>query len=135
MPDAFQFVMTEHAAWRPTKEGHHRVFALSDGGQWLVTTQGNEPLMRPLIAGEQQPRLDIFALPEGMLSEVPELARALSAMGIVARFRTLDLWDAIGTAIIRQVIRATQAKRLPGLLQHLWTTQHLHEWRWLCTLP
>ena len=36
----------------------------------------------------------------------------MAALGIVARFRTSDLWEAIATAIIRQVVRAAQAKRL-----------------------
>ncbi|MGH4012583.1 MAG: hypothetical protein ACRDSL_01320 [Pseudonocardiaceae bacterium] len=48
----------------------------------------------------------------GVLSEVPELAIALKQLGTVVRFRNADLWDAIGTAIIRQVIRAGQSKKL-----------------------
>ena len=36
----------------------------------------------------------------------------MAALGTVARFRTTDLWEAIATAIIRQVVRAVQAKRL-----------------------
>ncbi|WP_207709599.1 DNA glycosylase family protein [Actinomadura macrotermitis] len=43
----------------------------------------------------------------------PPLAAALRDLGPVARFRTPSLWDAIATAIIRQVIRAGQAR-----LQH-----------------
>ena len=44
--------------------------------------------------------------------EAPELSSALAALGTVARFRTSDLWEAIATAIIRQVVRAAHAKRL-----------------------
>lgn len=35
---------------------------------------------------------------------------ALKARGPVARLRTLNLWEAVATAIIRQVIRADQAR-------------------------
>lgn len=107
MSSAFNLVMTEHAAWRNTAHGHHRVFALDDdGGQWLVTVDRHEMLSRPLIAGAQQPQADVFVLPDGAAAEVLELENALRRLGLVARFRTLDLWEAIGTAIIRQVIRA-----------------------------
>ena len=112
MPDKFRFVMTEHPAWRITEQGGYRVFALPDGGQWLVTTQGGELLSRPLVAGSDQPQLDVFRLPESAMSEAPELLEALTSLGTVARFRTPDLWEAIATAIIRQVIRAAHAKRL-----------------------
>jgi DNA-3-methyladenine glycosylase II len=41
-----------------------------------------------------------------------ELGGSLSALGPVTRYRNLDLWDALATAIVRQVIRAGQSKRL-----------------------
>jgi DNA-3-methyladenine glycosylase II len=40
----------------------------------------------------------------------PPLRRALDVQGPVARLRNPDLWDAVATAIIRQVIRADQAR-------------------------
>ena len=114
MTETFRFVITEHAAWRSTERGRYRVFALPDGGQWLVRVRGSEVLSRPLVASSGEPRFDVFALPRpGMAGrEVPELFSALAALGTVARFRTSDLWEAIATAIIRQVVRAAQAKRL-----------------------
>lgn len=114
MPETFRFVITEHAAWRITERGRHRVFALPDGGQWLVRVSGSEVLSCPLVASTGEPRFDVFALPRpGMARrEAPELSSALAALGTVARFRTSDLWEAIATAIIRQVVRAAQAKRL-----------------------
>lgn len=112
MSETFRFVMTEHPAWRITGQGSYRVFALPDGGQWLVTIQGGELLSRPLIAGGRQPQPDVFRLPESAMIGAPELCEALACLGTVARFRTPDLWEAIATAIIRQVIRAAHAKRL-----------------------
>ncbi|MGH3888980.1 MAG: hypothetical protein ACRDSZ_20895 [Pseudonocardiaceae bacterium] len=111
MSNTFDFVMTEHPAWLPTN-GYHRVLALPDGGRHLVTVSGRQLVRRPLVSGVSEPTLDVFTLSNGMLSEVPELATAVVGLGPVARFRNADLWDAIGTAIIRQVIRAGQSKKL-----------------------
>jgi DNA-3-methyladenine glycosylase II len=114
MSETFRFVMAEHAAWRIAQHGRHRVFALPDGGQWLVRVIAGELLSFPLIAASGEPRFDVFTLlrPEMATAEVPELFTALAALGAVARFRTSDLWEAIATAIIRQVVRAAHAKRL-----------------------
>lgn len=111
MSTTFDFAMTEHPAWL-TADGRQRVFALPDGGRHWVTVSGSELVRRPLVSGVSEPTLDVFTLSNGMLSEVPELATALVGLGTVARFRNADLWDAIGTAIIRQVIRAGQSKKL-----------------------
>jgi hypothetical protein len=91
---------------------YRRVFALSDGGRYLFTVRGRELVPYPLTVGSSEPTLDAFTMPNGVLSEVPELATALVSLGSVARFRNADLWDAIGTAIIRQVIRAVQSRKL-----------------------
>jgi DNA-3-methyladenine glycosylase II len=112
MTDSYQFVLTEHAAWRTTPSGNRRIFVLPDGGQWLVTIDGGELLPRPLAAGNARPRLDVFTVVEPAVSEVPPLFEALARLGAVARFRTPDLWEAIATAIIRQVIRASHARHL-----------------------
>lgn len=112
MSETFRLVMTDHPAWRITGQGGYRVFAPSDGGQWLVTIKGGELLSRPLVAGSDQPQPDVFRLPESGMTGVPELFEALASLGPVVRFRTPDLWEAIATAIIRQVIRAAQAKKL-----------------------
>jgi DNA-3-methyladenine glycosylase II len=114
MSETFHFVMTEHAAWRVTERGRYRVFTLPDGGRWLVRANGAELLSSPLIPSSGEPQFNVFTLrrPKMATPEAPELFAALSALGNVARFRTSDLWEAMATAIIRQVVRASQAKRL-----------------------
>jgi hypothetical protein len=52
----------------------------------------------------------VFTLPGPAARDVPELGPALGSLGAVARFANPSLWDAIGTAIIRQVVRAAQAR-------------------------
>ena len=114
MSETSRFVITEHAAWRITERGRNRIFALPDGGQWLVRDSGGELLSFPIIASSGEPRFDAFTLLRSKMAApaAPELFAALSALGTVTRFRTSDLWEAIATAIIRQVVRAAQAKRL-----------------------
>lgn len=103
--------MTEHPAWLPFDGGHRRVFASPDGGRHLCVVNGRDVKTQPLVGGAE-PVSDAFALRAGALGDIPQLAGALDRLGTVARFRNADLWDAIGTAIIRQVIRAGQSKKL-----------------------
>jgi DNA-3-methyladenine glycosylase II len=111
MPRTFDFVMTEHAGWMPTAGGSHRVFVMPDGGRWLATVHEGVLRLDPLDRSTSAPVQDHFSLPK-MLRTVPDLGQALRGLGTVIRLRNADLWDAIGTAIIRQVIRAGQSKRL-----------------------
>jgi DNA-3-methyladenine glycosylase II len=106
------YVMTEHAAWLPTDCGWRRVFAMSMDEQWLVRVDGGSVTVDALTNGSGGPEWDSFALPADTMTEIPDLTAAVAALGIVTRFRNADLWDALGTAVIRQVIRAGQSKKL-----------------------
>jgi DNA-3-methyladenine glycosylase II len=112
MNDTFDFVMTDHAGWLPADAGRHRVFVTAGGGRWLATAHDGMVALHPLALGTAKPVLDVFDLSVGPLTGVPELATALRGLGSTARFRNSDLWDAIGIAIMRQVIRAGQSKKL-----------------------
>lgn len=111
MSETFDLVMTEHAAWLPMDGGSLRVLATPDGGRWLATVQDCMLAFDPLTGTGAEPMREVFTLSDG-LDAVPELATALRGLGSVLRLRNTNLWDAIGVAIIRQVIRAGQAKRL-----------------------
>jgi DNA-3-methyladenine glycosylase II len=108
------FVISEHPAWSTAVDGGRlRVFAMPDGGRWLVHTTGTEFSLHPLGPAETpRPVYDTFRLPPDALHEVPELACALTGLGTVARFRTSHLWEAIGAAIIRQAMRAVHTTNL-----------------------
>ncbi|WP_322777983.1 hypothetical protein [Frankia sp. Cas4] len=112
MANAFDFVMTEHAAWLPTDDGWQRVFVSPDGGRWLATVQGGTFKLDALRNEMTTPAHDVFTLSNNVADKAPELATALRGLGSVLRFRNADLWDAISMAIIRQVIRAGQSKKL-----------------------
>jgi DNA-3-methyladenine glycosylase II len=106
------FVMTEHPSWMPTPAGRSRVVHAVDGGLWLACTQGPTLSLHPVLDGRSAPTSDVFALPPGEPAGVATLAAALHALGSVLRMRNGSLWDALATAILRQVIRAGQSKRL-----------------------
>lgn len=108
-------MMTEHAAWSSTGTARQRIFRVADGGLWLAGMNGRTMTLDALTPSGDAPVLDIFAVTaaDGLLKQrVPELASALGGLGSVGRFRNSNLWDAIGLAIIRQVIRAGQSKKM-----------------------
>jgi|SRR5437868_3554630 len=111
MHDAFDFVMIEHAAWQRADGYVRRVFALDDAGRWLATVQDGKLTLDRLSGSGPEPVRDVFMIPKAYKG-IPELATSLNSLGSVMRFRNADLWDAIATSIIRQVIRAGQSKKL-----------------------
>src|SRR5260370_27485492 len=111
MNDTFDFVMPVHAGWLPANAGRHRVFVTAGGGRWLAPAHDGMVALHPLAPGPA-PVLDVFTLPDGPLTAAPDLVTALRGLGSTARFRNSDLWDALGMAIMRQVIRAAQSKKL-----------------------
>jgi DNA-3-methyladenine glycosylase II len=106
------FVMTEHIGWRATHQDRYRVFTFPDGAQWLVRIIGNGAVSQSLTGSTRRPQSDVFTAPKTAGCAVPELYTELQKLGPVARFRTPDLWEAIASAITRQVIRAEQARQL-----------------------
>src|SRR5215472_1658284 len=106
------FVMTEHPSWMPSPAGRVRIVRAPDAGLWLARVQGPRLELRPLRNARWEPRSDVFELPPAQPAAPAELATALRGLGRVVRLRNGDLWDAVGTAILRQVIRASQSKRL-----------------------
>ena len=105
---SYSTVMTDHPAWTP--DDSTLVRALPAGGHALARTDGRTVTWCCPQAAASAPRPGVFPLPELAAPDVPELAAALGSLGPVARFANPSLWDAIGTAIIRQVIRAAQAR-------------------------
>src|SRR5918999_1849116 len=113
MSDVYDFVMTEHAAWTADADGAKlRVFVTPDGARQLIRSAGTTFTVHELDRTANPPVYDAFRLPPDALQEVPRLAAALTDLGTVIRFRTGNLWEAIGAAVIRQVVRAGQANTL-----------------------
>jgi DNA-3-methyladenine glycosylase II len=108
---SYSTVMTDHPAWTPTDgRAFVRAMRAGDRGHALARTDGSSVDWCCRDAAAVGPEPDLFFLPASAAGDVPELARALGSLGTVARFRNPSLWDAVGTAIIRQVVRAAQAQ-------------------------
>lgn len=99
------YVMRDHPGWDNTGKSWLRAANTPAGD--VVVLAATEPAGRG-------PAMDIVE-PPGQWPDTlpPTLADALTGVGAVGRWSTPSLWDAIATAIIRQVIRADQAR-----LQH-----------------
>ncbi|WP_201294929.1 MULTISPECIES: hypothetical protein [unclassified Nocardiopsis] len=112
-------LICEHPGWRTTTTARHRtVRTTADtwqavAGQAITTTRvgtGTDPA----------PVVDAYS-PTDLSTRTPGTLRdALEAQGPVSRLRNPDLWDALATGIIRQVIRADQAR----LMYHRFCTAH-----------
>ena len=108
---SFGTVMTDHPAWTPDgAPALTRALPVGGRGHALARTDGSSVDWCCPDAAAAGPEPGVFALPASAAENVPELAGALGSLGTVARFRNPSLWDAIGTAIIRQVVRAAQAQ-------------------------
>ncbi|MEV6299855.1 hypothetical protein AB0M02_10675 [Actinoplanes sp. NPDC051861] len=107
-------LMRDHAGWIATLSGTHRVMRsgpivwhlawYGTPGQLVITPAGNPADARPVV--------DELIVPARPKPWPAALTTALAGLGPVLRVRNADLWDAIGTAIIRQVIRADQARQM-----------------------
>lgn len=92
--------LCEHPAWN----NGHRLVRTANGVSLASASTAGIELSMP------GPVIDVYQ-PAKLSALVPELLRRyLADRGPVARLRTPDLWEAIATAIIRQVIRADQAR-------------------------
>lgn len=108
-------VMTDHPGWIPAGRGggRLRVLVSADGGRWLVQAGGPTGFTaRELVPTKVEPAHDVFRLPPDALTQFPQLAQRLAGLGAVARFRAGTLWDALGAAAVRQMLRVPHATRL-----------------------
>src|SRR5690606_22497634 len=108
-------VMFDHPGWLATDEGHVRAVRTSSGAHIVVCRPdadgGHAVETAPLGGGSGSgPVFDVFDAAE--LEGSDTAAANLRKAGPVERIRTPDLWDDNATAIIREVIRAGQARKL-----------------------
>lgn len=101
-------LLTDHPGWRPTAGGHVRAFRNASSTTVVISRAGEwfEPESDHAVGITS----DVFRLPASVVPAGDALASALSELGPVTRFRNSDLWDALGTGVLRQVIRAAQSK-------------------------
>lgn len=101
-------VMTDHPGWRLHDGLHCRAFALTEDAACVRSSTPFVPLGDDAVTLE----LDVFVIDQESVVASSVVGSRLSELGRVGRYRNPSLWDAIGTSIIRQVIRAPQARKL-----------------------
>lgn len=108
--------MREHPSWRSLSDSDRSAFRVfrASGATWVAYASDTEPgiVSRLLGAPKSQPEPEWFSWRTTPSSTPSEIDLPSQGVGIVGRFRNYDLWDALGTTIIRQVIRASQSKKL-----------------------
>ena len=108
-----RYLMTEHPAWQTLNGEQTRVFTGSKAEKWLVHGRGKDLTMTPIGETRNPLETDNFScIPTSLATTAPGFLAPFQKAVLVRRFPNPSLWDAIGTAIVRQVIRASQAKKL-----------------------
>ncbi len=109
---SFDFLMTDHPGWQSDGLSHSRALTSGRDSVWVVEIRGRE-MSTVIVHGDQPlPGLEVFSPPAPAHPQAVLIHAPLMALGSVARLRNPSLWEALATAIIRQVIRAAQARRL-----------------------
>ncbi|MET8006271.1 hypothetical protein [Nonomuraea glycinis] len=112
------WLMLDHPAWDMRPHAPAVRATRTSTGLWLLTATPT-PTKALLDGSGAEPTIDShdpaalrdLALPEG-------LHAALTQLGPVQRLREASLWDSLATAIIRQVIRARQARAMHHAFRH-----------------
>jgi DNA-3-methyladenine glycosylase II len=110
-------VMLDHPAWLTDDNGRARRAIRSSGTVWSVVCTPNEDGAGHTVSmtggdGETATAPVIDVLDPDAIDGNEVITGPLRADGTVARLRNPDLWDALATSIVRQVIRAGQARKL-----------------------
>ncbi|WP_320064986.1 hypothetical protein [Micromonospora sp. RTGN7] len=109
---SFDFLMTDHPAWHSDGFRQARALRLDADTVWLVEVRGRKA-STVLVRGDSPlPAVDVFTPPAAARPQAAPIHAPLAMLGSVGRLRNPSLWEALATAIIRQVIRAGQARKL-----------------------
>jgi len=105
-------LMTDHPGWTVDSAGGVRRALRVGDAVWCVTVDApGKPAEVTAVRGSgPAPVFDTFEPP--VLAESVPLGRALATVTPITRVRNADLWDALATGVLRQVIRAGQARSL-----------------------
>ncbi|MGW1762742.1 hypothetical protein ACWCQL_01395 [Streptomyces sp. NPDC002073] len=107
--------VTEHLGWHRTPEGEPVRVVEHQGAAWMAHWEREREhlLLRPLDAdfGEQPAVAYTSAVDLPTVAEGALLLDELVPLGTVARLTTPSLWDAITTALLRQLVGAAQARK------------------------
>ncbi|WP_330261772.1 hypothetical protein [Streptomyces sp. NBC_00539] len=108
-------IITEHPGWHTTPDDEPVRVVEFQGAAWLAHWESEREhlLLRALdpAAADQPPVAYTSAVELPTAAEGTLLLDELVSLGTVARLTNPSLWDAITTALLRQVISAPQARK------------------------
>jgi DNA-3-methyladenine glycosylase II len=114
------WLMLDNPAWDPHPQAPAVRAVRTPAGTWLVASTPVPSVTRLDGGGDgAAPIIDTYdpaTLHDAPMTE--GLRAALHQLGPVRRLREASLWDALATAIIRQVIRARQARAMHHAFRH-----------------
>jgi DNA-3-methyladenine glycosylase II len=107
-------MMLDHPGWLRGNDGRTRRVLRSAGAVWSVVCspapEGGHAVDMVRLVGDADGTPIIDTIDPKKLIGDATVCDPLRAVGPVARLRTSDVWEALGTAITRQVIKAATAK-------------------------
>ncbi|MEV6423126.1 hypothetical protein [Streptomyces sp. NPDC051662] len=104
---------TDHPAWIEARTGTRARAVRTASGIWVLSWDQEGPHMTCVQGAEDVKPTFVSTDPSCLPDGVPaELKAGLDGLGPTQRLANPWLWDAITTAILRQVVRAEQARKL-----------------------
>ncbi|WP_405798228.1 hypothetical protein [Streptomyces sp. NBC_01506] len=104
---------TDHPAWIETQAGAHVRAVRTASGVWALSWDVEGPHVTCVQGAENMKPLFVTTNPSCLPDSVPaQLKAGLDGLGPTRRLANPWLWDAVTTAILRQVVRAGQARKL-----------------------
>ncbi len=107
-------MMLDHPGWLRGDDGRARRVLRSAGSVWSVictpAPDGGHLVDVDRLVGDPDVAPVVDTVDPRTLVGDAAVCDPLRADGPVARFRTLDVWEALGTVVIRQVIKAATAR-------------------------
>lgn len=106
-------VTTDHPGWETLETGRPARLVRTASGAWFAHLGQDGVALLRLHSSESEPPAVISTHGADLPPRTPtRLVAALTPLGTVQRLANPWLWDAITTAILRQVVRAAQARAL-----------------------
>ncbi|MFE9559040.1 hypothetical protein ACFYOD_37040 [Streptomyces sp. NPDC006703] len=104
---------TDHPAWHEAGDGSRTRAVQTASGIWIVSWNQDGLHLSCVQGTEDVKPVFVTTDPAVLPASVPTALKAgLNDLGISQRLANPSLWDAITTAILRQVVRAEQARKL-----------------------
>ncbi|MER7937916.1 MULTISPECIES: hypothetical protein [unclassified Streptomyces] len=108
---------TDHPAWHKNKDGTRARAVRTASGLWVLSFDRRSLHLECVQGSEDAKPAVVSTDPAGLPAAAPAALRAgLAELGVTQRAANPWLWDAITTAVLRQVVRAEQARKL----YHAW---------------